>query len=219
MTATSTSHELNALAAILDEQAGRYRELNGARHLGEYLDRARTREDEELLTEPVLANFIESVLAFPPDAYFPQLGRSGLKPDFTPIDLVAHRFVLDAKSSTQDLRTHERQIRAYIDQRHLDYGVLFNLRELRVYRRDAMGHDPSLSFDVRRLWQVAHGEALDIPLAAIVVFLVWLWISNIAVLLGAEFNAELERGRRIEAGHPADEEPFVEPRDTRKMKD
>lgn len=56
-------------------------------------------------------------------------------------------------------------------------------------------------------------------LAAIVVFLVWLWISNIAVLLGAEFNAELERGRRIEAGHPADAEPFVEPRDTRKMKD
>jgi membrane protein len=54
-------------------------------------------------------------------------------------------------------------------------------------------------------------------LAAIVVFLVWLWVSNIAVLLGAEFNAELERGRRIEAGHPADEEPFVEPRDTRKM--
>jgi membrane protein len=55
-------------------------------------------------------------------------------------------------------------------------------------------------------------------LAAIVVFLVWLWISNIAVLLGAEFNAELERGRRIEAGHPAGEEPFVEPRDTRKMR-
>ncbi len=40
--------------------------------------------------------------------------------------------------------------------------MLFNLRELRVYRRGASGHDPSLSFDVRRLWQVAHGEALDI---------------------------------------------------------
>jgi membrane protein len=49
-------------------------------------------------------------------------------------------------------------------------------------------------------------------LGSIVVFLVWLWISNIAVLLGAELNAELERGRQIEAGHPADEEPFVEPR-------
>ena len=54
-------------------------------------------------------------------------------------------------------------------------------------------------------------------LAAVVVFLVWLWVSNVAALLGAEFNAELERGRWIEAGHPADEEPFVEPRDTRKV--
>jgi membrane protein len=56
-------------------------------------------------------------------------------------------------------------------------------------------------------------------LGGIIVFLVWLWISNIAVLLGAELNAELERGRRIEAGMPADREPFVEPRDTRKMSD
>jgi membrane protein len=55
-------------------------------------------------------------------------------------------------------------------------------------------------------------------LAAIVVFLVWLWISNIAILLGAEFNSELERGRYIEAGNPPDREPFIEPRDTRKMK-
>jgi membrane protein len=54
-------------------------------------------------------------------------------------------------------------------------------------------------------------------LAGVVVFLVWLWIANIAVLLGAEFNAELERGRRIEAGQPEDDEPFVEPRDTRKL--
>jgi membrane protein len=56
-------------------------------------------------------------------------------------------------------------------------------------------------------------------LGGIIVFLVWLWISNIAVLLGAELNAELERGRRIEAGMPADREPYVEPRDTRKMSD
>jgi membrane protein len=37
-------------------------------------------------------------------------------------------------------------------------------------------------------------------LASVIVFLVWLWISNIAVLLGAEFNSELERGRELEAG-------------------
>lgn len=56
-------------------------------------------------------------------------------------------------------------------------------------------------------------------LGGVIIFLVWLWISNIAVLLGAEFNAELERGRRIEGGHPAEREPFVEPRDTRKLDD
>lgn len=55
-------------------------------------------------------------------------------------------------------------------------------------------------------------------LGGVIAFLVWLWISNIAVLLGAEFSAELERGRQIEAGHPPEEEPFLEPRDTRKMK-
>src|SRR5437588_801952 len=49
-------------------------------------------------------------------------------------------------------------------------------------------------------------------LAGVVIFLVWLWISNIAVLLGAEWNAELHRARQIEAGHPSDREPFVEPR-------
>jgi membrane protein len=49
-------------------------------------------------------------------------------------------------------------------------------------------------------------------LAGVIIFLVWLWLTNVAILLGAELNAELERARRIEGGHPADEEPFVEPR-------
>ena len=50
-------------------------------------------------------------------------------------------------------------------------------------------------------------------LGGVVAFLVWLWITNVVILLGAELNAELERGRQIEAGHPADREPFLEPRD------
>jgi membrane protein len=55
-------------------------------------------------------------------------------------------------------------------------------------------------------------------LGGVVVFLVWLWISNIVILLGAEFNSELERGRAIQCGmRPEDREPFAEPRDTRKM--
>lgn len=55
-------------------------------------------------------------------------------------------------------------------------------------------------------------------LAGVIIFLVWLWISNIAVLLGAEWNAEIERARTIEAGLPADEEPFVEPRKAPKQR-
>ncbi|WP_082159741.1 YihY/virulence factor BrkB family protein [Micromonospora sp. HK10] len=54
--------------------------------------------------------------------------------------------------------------------------------------------------------------------AGVIIFLVWLWLSNIAILLGAEFDAELERGRAIEAGHPADKEPYVELRDDRKLR-
>jgi membrane protein len=56
-------------------------------------------------------------------------------------------------------------------------------------------------------------------LAGVIIFLVWLWITNIAILLGCELNAELERGRAMAAGHPAEEEPYVEPRDTRKLDD
>jgi membrane protein len=55
-------------------------------------------------------------------------------------------------------------------------------------------------------------------LGGVIVFLTWLWISNIAVLLGAELNAEVERGRQIERGMDPETEPFMEPRDTRKLK-
>lgn len=50
-------------------------------------------------------------------------------------------------------------------------------------------------------------------LAAVVVFLIWLWLSNMALLLGAELDAELMRERRIAEGAPAAREPYVEPRD------
>jgi membrane protein len=56
-------------------------------------------------------------------------------------------------------------------------------------------------------------------LGGVIAFLTWLWITNIAVLFGAEMNAELERGRQIEKGLHPDREPFVEPRDTKKMDD
>ena len=53
-------------------------------------------------------------------------------------------------------------------------------------------------------------------MAAVIIFLVWLWITNLVMLLGAELNAEIERGRQIEAGHPPEEEPFLPHREAPK---
>jgi len=53
-------------------------------------------------------------------------------------------------------------------------------------------------------------------LAGVIVFLLWLWITNLALLFGAELDAELERGRELQAGLPAEETIQLPPRDTRK---
>ena len=50
-------------------------------------------------------------------------------------------------------------------------------------------------------------------LTAVIVFLVWLWITNVVILLGAEMNAEVERERQIKQGHPPEEEPFLPQRE------
>jgi membrane protein len=42
-------------------------------------------------------------------------------------------------------------------------------------------------------------------LGGAILLLVWLWISNLALLLGAEFDAELERERELRSGEPAHE--------------
>jgi len=53
-------------------------------------------------------------------------------------------------------------------------------------------------------------------LAGVIAFLLWLWITNLALLFGAELDAELERGRQLQAGIAAEEELQLPPRDTRK---
>jgi len=63
-----------------------------------------------------------------------------------------------------------------------------------------------------------HYDKVYGSIAGVIIFLIWLWISNTAILLGAEFNAELERSRAIAAGTPPGTEPFVEMRDTRRLR-
>ena len=50
-------------------------------------------------------------------------------------------------------------------------------------------------------------------IAGVIIFLVWLWLTNVAMLLGAELNAELERSRELEAGVPEDRTIALERRE------
>lgn len=52
-------------------------------------------------------------------------------------------------------------------------------------------------------------------LAGAIVFLLWLWLTNLALLFGAELDSELERGRQLQAGLVAEERLQLPPRDTR----
>jgi len=54
-------------------------------------------------------------------------------------------------------------------------------------------------------------------LGSVIVFLIWMWLTNLSILYGAELNAELERQRAIAAGQPSEEEPYVQMRDTSKI--
>lgn len=55
-------------------------------------------------------------------------------------------------------------------------------------------------------------------LAGVIIFLIWMWLTNMAILLGAEFNAELQHARAIQDGTAApDSRDFAVPRDTRKL--
>lgn len=52
--------------------------------------------------------------------------------------------------------------------------------------------------------------------AGVIIFLLWLWIANIALLFGAELDAEIERGRELQAGVAAEKSVQLPPIDTRK---
>ena len=49
-------------------------------------------------------------------------------------------------------------------------------------------------------------------LGAVIAFLVWLYLSNCALMLGVQINAELQRGRVLQAGVPDPDEPVLEPK-------
>ena len=55
-------------------------------------------------------------------------------------------------------------------------------------------------------------------LAGVIVALLFLWITNLALLFGAELDAELERGRQLQAGIAAEEQIQLPAKDTQNIK-
>lgn len=54
-------------------------------------------------------------------------------------------------------------------------------------------------------------------LGGVIILLLWLWILNMSLLFGAEFDAEVERGRELQAGMRAEETIQLPPKDTKKI--
>ncbi|HEY7144763.1 MAG TPA: YihY/virulence factor BrkB family protein [Streptosporangiaceae bacterium] len=63
----------------------------------------------------------------------------------------------------------------------------------------------------------AHYNRVYGSIAAVIIFLIWLWISNLAVLFGVEFNAEMQRGQAMADGSPPESGRFAQLRDTAKL--
>lgn len=55
-------------------------------------------------------------------------------------------------------------------------------------------------------------------IGGVIVALLWLWILNMSLLFGAEFDAEMERGRELQAGISAEETLQLQPRGTKRSK-
>ncbi|MEV7647148.1 YihY/virulence factor BrkB family protein [Arthrobacter sp. NPDC089319] len=53
-------------------------------------------------------------------------------------------------------------------------------------------------------------------IGGVIVLLLWFWLANLALLFGAEFDAETERGRQLQAGIAAEENIQLPLRDSRK---
>ena len=71
----------------------------------------------------------------------------------------------------------------------------------------------TLGFGLYVVYFGSYGQTYG-ALAGVIVFLLWLWLTNNALLFGAELDAEMERARELQAGIEAEETIQLPPRDT-----
>lgn len=123
--------------------------------------------DEERLVQPhVFRSFAAAFLGFTVgvDLAAEQTDR-GSRPDFTPADLVTHRFVFECKGSNDPLTGHGAQVRTYLTTTvRTHYVVLINMVQVRVFELDSRGEPVEVyAVNLRALFSVAPEVAATLP--------------------------------------------------------
>lgn len=115
-------------------------------------------KDEIRLVDPVFfPRFANEILGF----FFgtsiipkEKAGVSGERPDFLPNDLNLHPFIFETKGTDcDDLTTHYPQVKGYLEKTGVQYGILLNIRDVKVFNAASSKHIPDISFSIKKLYR------------------------------------------------------------------
>jgi len=141
---------------ILDRYGGRYSQLSQGGY-SKYLPyfAYNTHSDEQKLIKAMFADFLKEILGFPVDAFIPEdTDVVGERPDFLPIHRRLHPFVFEVKGSDErELSRHFKQLSDYVGAYSVKWGVLTNMRELKVYDPPLQTPIPDYSFSFAALYK------------------------------------------------------------------
>ncbi|MCK4232355.1 hypothetical protein KAX21_05335, partial [candidate division WOR-3 bacterium] len=141
---------------ILDRYGGRYSQLSQGGY-SKYLPyfAYNTHSDEQKLIKAMFADFLKEILGFPVDAFIPEdTDVVGERPDFLPIHRRLHPFVFEVKGSDErELGRHFKQLSDYVGAYSVKWGVLTNMRELKVYDPPLQTPIPDYSFSFAALYK------------------------------------------------------------------
>ena len=147
---------INALIAILNNIDYKAYSDGRAAHYLEYIKG--DWKDEIKLVDPVFFPvFASKILGFSfGTSIIPKekAGGSAERPDFLPNDLSLHPFIFETKGTDcQDLNIHYTQVKGYLQKTGAQYGILLNIRDVKVFNAASPNPIPSLSFSIEKLYR------------------------------------------------------------------
>lgn len=147
---------INAIIAILDNIDYKAYSNGMASHYLEYIEG--DWKDEIKLVDPVFfPGFASKILGFSfGTSIIPKksAGGSGDRPDFLPNDLTLHPFIFETKGTDcKDLDIHYLQVHGYLQKTGAQYGILLNIRDVKVFNAASLKPIQNLSFSIKNLYR------------------------------------------------------------------